>query len=354
MATKPTNLPRWATDAGRTLEPTSGEKDTGWQAGYMPPARKMNWLHNAVYEYLQYMDAMIVALLLRDQVDISAGAGGDSLFCIAYDGSSILVVAGATGTIFYSTDHALTWTNADKGGDDYKGCVFAESLFVLCHDNEGIETSPDGSAWTTRTTPAGTYALMDVAHGAGSFVAVGGVTAGVLSEIIVSSDGITWTEELSVSDELLLAVVHCTELSLWVATGEGGTIYTASDPIGTWTSRTSGTAEDLSGVAWDGATAVAVGDNGTIIKSTDGTSWSAASSIPATITGQLRRVRWLPELKVFVAVGSNAIAYSHDGDVWHDAQPGLARSQYDVTYAGGSVTISGANEDVHRSLHVPE
>ena len=55
MATKPTDLPRWATDAGRTLEPTSGEKDTGWQAGYKPPARKMNWLFNTIYDWIVWL-----------------------------------------------------------------------------------------------------------------------------------------------------------------------------------------------------------------------------------------------------------------------------------------------------------
>jgi hypothetical protein len=82
---KPSNLPRWATDAGRTLEPTSGEKDTGWQAGYKPPARKMNWLFNLIYSWFAWLsDRMFDGAGANDfevtGVDVAAGTdqeGGD-------------------------------------------------------------------------------------------------------------------------------------------------------------------------------------------------------------------------------------------------------------------------------------
>ena len=54
---KPTDLPRWATNALRTVEPSSGEKDVGWQEGFKPPARKMNWLLNVAYQWLDWFNA---------------------------------------------------------------------------------------------------------------------------------------------------------------------------------------------------------------------------------------------------------------------------------------------------------
>ena len=61
----------------------------------------------------------------------------------------------------------------------------------------------------------------------------------------------------------------------WVAVGTAGIIYTASDPTGTWTARTSGTAQDLYSVMWDDSAGewLATGASGTILSSTDGITW---------------------------------------------------------------------------------
>lgn len=53
---KPTSLPRWATDGSALLtEPSSGKKDVGWEVEE-PPADWMNWLQNLVYQWLHYLD----------------------------------------------------------------------------------------------------------------------------------------------------------------------------------------------------------------------------------------------------------------------------------------------------------
>ena len=64
---------------------------------------------------------------------------------------------------------------------------------------------------------------------------------------------------------------------MWVVVGDDGTILTSSDGI-TWTSRTSGTTECLYGVAYGGGMWVVVGDGGTILTSTNGVNWTSRSS----------------------------------------------------------------------------
>lgn len=59
MPEKPSTLPQWATDADRTLEPASGEKDVGWEVGKRPAARKLNWLFNTLYTWIQYLNAPV-------------------------------------------------------------------------------------------------------------------------------------------------------------------------------------------------------------------------------------------------------------------------------------------------------
>ena len=61
-----------------------------------------------------------------------------------------------------------------------------------------------------------------------------------------------------------------TSSPLFVAVGDNGTILTSSDGT-TWTSRTSGTTEKLRGGAYGNSTLVVVGASGTILTSSDGT-----------------------------------------------------------------------------------
>ena len=59
--------------------------------------------------------------------------------------------------------------------------------------------------------------------------------------------------------------------------GNSGTILTSSDGT-TWTSRTSGTTNDLWGDHYGNRIFVAVGDSGTILSSSDGTTWTSRTS----------------------------------------------------------------------------
>src|SRR5690606_20008532 len=56
---------------------------------------------------------------------------------------------------------------------------------------------------------------------------------------------------------------------MWVVVGDGGTILTSTNDT-TWTSRTSGTTQHLRGVAYGDGLYVAVGLSGTILTSPDG------------------------------------------------------------------------------------
>ena len=65
-------------------------------------------------------------------------------------------------------------------------------------------------------------------------------------------------------------------VKLFVSVGEDGTILTSSDG-NSWTERTSGTSEDLYEVTYGNGLFVTVG-RGTIITSTDGTTWTERDS----------------------------------------------------------------------------
>lgn len=56
MATKPTDLPEWASDQDNIEEPPAAKKKTGWVAGEKPPHQWFNWFFNLVYLWLEWLD----------------------------------------------------------------------------------------------------------------------------------------------------------------------------------------------------------------------------------------------------------------------------------------------------------
>jgi len=106
----------------------------------------------------------------------------------------------------------------------------------------------------------------------------------------------------------------------WVAVGEDGAIGISED--GTkWTAAASGTRNFLRAVAHDGKRWVVVGDDGAIVTSEDGTKWTAAA-------WGARKNLWALAYdgKRWVAVGDDgAIGISEDGTKWTAAASGTGR-----------------------------
>ena len=136
---------------------------------------------------------------------------------------------------------------------------------------------------------------------------------------------------------------------LFVTVGDNGIMLTSSDGI-SWTERTSGTTKNLYGVTYGNNTFVTVGDNGTIFTSSSGTSWTSRTS---GTTKNLYGVTYGGGL--FVTVGDNAtILTSSDGTTWTNTSPNKrttpgryfsqpdANHLYGVTYGDGLfVTVGG-------------
>jgi len=70
---------------------------------------------------------------------------------------------------------------------------------------------------------------------------------------------------------------NSTTTGLFVTVGDSGTILTSSDGT-SWDNGTSGTTNHLYGVTYGNGTFVTVGDNGVILTSSDGISWTKRTS----------------------------------------------------------------------------
>ena len=139
-----------------------------------------------------------------------------------------------------------------------------------------------------RPQPAGTprdgtagfvWRLVRSGGGGGRFVAVGG------DRTVYSSDGDRWQPSLSYDLWDLRGVTWGNDR--FVAVGDNGTIAHSKDGSRWRRVRKVATRAELQGVTWGGGRFVAVGSDGTVVQSADGESWQSVSDTgtAATLTG---------------------------------------------------------------------
>lgn len=287
------------------------------------------------------------------------------LYDITY-GNSLYVAVGMSGHIFTSSD-AITWTLQTSGTSEQLVSIEWDSTLSLfiCVGVTTIRTSSDATTWSAATIPSGLGTRSSNIPIAGSgkvLEKLNGTwftTIGSADHIIKSTNGTTWTlsfigGSLSTSSNVIAGstlnpsnnalfklestLIACpaagglmlasTSTNTWtvaadtatgifnavaygaglyVAVGNGGIVYTSPDGI-TWTSRTSGTVTNLTGIAWSGAEFIAISST-VAIRSTDGMSWSSA--------GTNGGVRMCYSGGVFIVFnGSTIIRVSTTGEEW--------------------------------------
>lgn len=173
--------------------------------------------------------------------------------------------------------------------------------------------------WTSQSAHAlgdvNHHNLLDVAYGAGRYVAVG--EYGVIR---LSTDGFVWTTKAdgTQQDQGLAGIVYAN--GRFVAVGHKGRILTSTDGL-TWSPATSGTTESLTGIAYDGGKLVAVGWKGIILTSSNGLSWTIQTANPAYIF--------------------TSVAYGGGQFVVGDAHGRIITSPNGINWTNQTVPISG-------------
>jgi len=115
------------------------------------------------------------------------------------------------------------------------------------------------------------------------------------------------------------AAVYVVEVvAIWVAVGAAGKLATATDPTGTWTQRTSGTAGVIYKVVYGGEWVYGAASG--VIRSTGTdptTGWTARTS---TITGTVIELGYAKTQDIYIAGNdtgtTGALASSPDGTTW--------------------------------------
>ena len=185
------------------------------------------------------------------------------------------------------TDPARTWSQRASGTTATLTSLAAgPNQLVAAGDNGTVLTSPDGTTWTTRSLPdwGGNIYLRSVTWDGTRFIVAGkDYDNAWVSVLYTSSNGSTWTRR-----------------------------YKSTTPD-TW----------LQSVASSGPVGVAVGINGQVLRSTDGTTW-APVAVGALGSANATGIAWGGGRFALVVGVANAakVFTSPDGLTWTDRSPG--------------------------------
>ena len=247
----------------------------------------------------------------------------------------------------------------ERRAGHWQAGLLAVSLLLSCVGlltlNASVaQAAPVGVDWTSQTSAADlgwTSVVWGGAAGSQKFVAV--ANTGTTSQVMTSSDGITWALQADLGGGQTWTSVTWggpTGQEKFVAVGGSGAVMTSSDGI-TWASTTfqgSGTSRNFKSVTWSAgvqkfyAVADALSDTaGAFQYSTDGVTWT---SVQARDFATWSSVTWGGPTgqEKFVTVNSarfsnKAVAYSSTGlaGSWtlETAQSGVWKS---VTWGGPS------------------
>jgi len=290
-----------------------------WNVSSNGPGNPIGFLQSLIHDGSQYVavgsfpDGSVYTS--PDAISWSLRASEQEIRAIARRPSDGRLVAVATSDVsMISTDHGASW---EFGGLD----IFASTLFLdvewfaplnafvaLVQEgaNEGIYTSNDGLAWTRLAN-----APLNGRLGASptQLISVGWDVVG--EGIATSVDGVTWVTTYTTPVTESLQDAFWSGLQ-FTAVGENGTIVTSSDGT-SWTKQASGITEILYGAASSPSRLVVVGASGTILTSdNNGANWAQQTS---GTPYALRSVAWTGA--EFVAIGNNGTAVrSTDGLSW--------------------------------------
>ena len=189
-------------------------------------------------------------------------------------GNGTIAVVGKGGSIMTSTGGSNFIQRASGTVNDLHGIGWADNLFVAVGEPETIVTSPNAVQWTVRHLGTNS-SLKAAAKGNGLWVAVG--TGGA---VLTSTDTLTWVRQESYTLNDLNSVAYGN--GMFVVVGDNlppnGTMITSPDGI-TWTRRNQYIGKNLRAVAFANGTFVATGNDGSILVSSNGLTWTPPSTL---------------------------------------------------------------------------
>ena len=234
---------------------------------------------------------------------------------------------GDGGTILTSTD-GLDWTvRADGRALGHSpslvwGLAYGGGRCVTVGHFGGTSVSTNGVDWSYGK--ADTSALTGVAYGGGLFAAVGDSQGNVSGPgVFISANGTNWTRKTLSPSETRTFFDVAYGASKFVATAEGGYIYTSSDGE-VWTRSATTNAGKI--ITFRNNLFILSSTAGTNLLSRDGIDWTPAST---GLTNQLGKPIYASGM--YIARTRNDFAISRDGTNWTQRTLSASPSGSEIT-----------------------
>lgn len=173
-----------------------------------------NWTMNAIVYGNNLVTPLLVAVGNSGTIATSSNGttwtlvsgipNGYDINAIAYNSTSNIFIAAATGGKYYRSTDGLNWTGYFQGSSDFYGCRYLNNAFWMVGNSGAIVTSSTGLTWTTITPPAthSTYRIKDIAYG---------TTSGTARYIYCGEGGIVGTS----TNGTTFTAVRNYQTSLW-------------------------------------------------------------------------------------------------------------------------------------------
>lgn len=226
------------------------------------------------------------------------------------------------------------WSNPKPHGNNIAGMAVGKGWIIHAGERGQLYLSRDLEEWIPRETQT-TNDLRSVTFFDGRIIVTGEQGTILVGDansprpqfqkIDLSSPD--WLEGVAASASMLVAV------------GDNGAIYTSNNGT-TWQRQPQGFSDWLRGVAFGSGVFVAVGENGFVATSVQGTTWQRQTS---GVPEHLNQVAWVQNR--FIAVGENGRAIaSGDGRSWQRIATGATNALYAITASTNNLAVAGDGE----------
>ena len=284
------------------------------------------------------------------EVDSSTG---DTLYGVSVY-STVAYAVGENGTVLYSADSGVTWTEGDSDTtkDLYDVAAISSTKAVAVGESGTIvRTTDGGDEWTAIEPDYLSSAHEDYDLNAVTMASTSvGFAVGLNGITLVTDDGgASWDEvegPIPSSTDSLTAVTAYSTSKLWVA-GESGIIETSADGGETWTSQVSGTGENLLTIDFASSTlGFAAGENRKFLTTDDGgTTWDSVTVSELDADDSILDISFYSSTVGMLSSASGELLETDDGgDSWESVSASGSTVLHDISYVSSSSRY-GVGED---------